>query len=78
MAGPSDIRFCWFRRLTPRDPVVEPSLGIDDFEDAHSLEIRNRALSGEGLLQGGPVDDAISGEASSEHAVPDVAAKMIE
>ena len=78
MADPSDIRFDWFRRLAPRGPVVEPRLGIDDFEDAHSLEIRNRALSGEGLLQGGLVDDVIGGEASFEHAAPDVAAKMIE
>lgn len=78
MAGPSDIRLCWFGRLTPRGPVVEPSLGVDDFENAHSLEIRNRALSGEGLLQSGPVDDAIGGEVSSEHAVPDLAAKMIQ
>ncbi len=61
MAGRSDFRFNWFGKLSPIGPVLDPRLGIDQLEDAHSLEIGDRPLARECLLHGQRIDDPVRG-----------------
>ena len=78
MAVRSDIRFTWFGRLSPRGPVIDPCLAVDEFKDAHPFEIRHRALAREQLRNRRRINDPRGCEPAAEQPVADRSTKMIE
>src|SRR6185312_2453168 len=71
----------WRQRLVDLElvaPVTDPGLGIDQFQNAHALEIGHRPLARERPLQRHCVDDSTAREATAEQALANRIAKMIE
>jgi len=55
----SDVRFTWFGRLPVVRPMVDPGLGIDEFENSHPCRMRDRLLAREHVLNGTRIDDTV-------------------
>ena len=65
MAMRSDVRLDWFKRFRPRQPVSDPRLDVDQFQDAHPLEIRDGPFTGKDKVERPGIDDAARSEASA-------------
>lgn len=78
MADRFDIRFTWFVRLSAAKPMVRPGFHIDQLEDPHPLEVGDRPLARQHLLQLSPVDDPMRGQAPAEQPVANGWPEMIE
>lgn len=59
MADPFDVRLTWFKQLFPGHPVVDPSFCVDQFKNAHALNVRNRPLANEDLFNRDGINDSI-------------------
>lgn len=58
--------------------MLEPRLGVDDFENANALKVLDRAIAGERSLDRVPIDDPVCRQPPSENALADPDAKMVE
>ena len=78
MPGPTDIRLSWFKSLTPSSPMIEPRLGVDDFENADTLEIINWPVPLQNLLYPFSIDDPTRGKPPAKYTLANRIAEMIK
>ena len=74
----SNVRFSWPRRLSPTSPMIDPGLGIDQFQDPNALKVRHRTLARERFLDSDGVDDSVRGESAIEQPLANARSEMIQ